>query len=46
MTTLVTGATGFIGGHLVEELVRRGEAVKALVRKTSDTSKLEALGSS
>jgi dihydroflavonol-4-reductase len=44
MTTLITGATGFIGGHLVEELVKRGEAVRALVRKTSDTSKLKALG--
>jgi dihydroflavonol-4-reductase len=44
MTTLITGATGFIGGHLVKELVRRGEVVKVLVRKTSDTSKLQALG--
>jgi len=44
MTTLITGATGFIGSHLVEELVKRGEAVRALVRKTSDTSRLKALG--
>lgn len=44
MTTLITGATGFIGGHLVKELVRRGEVVRVLVRKTSDTSKLQALG--
>lgn len=42
MVTVVTGATGFIGGALVEELVRRGERVRALVRKTSNTSKLEA----
>jgi dTDP-glucose 4,6-dehydratase len=28
---LVTGADGFIGSHLVEHLVRRGEAVRALV---------------
>lgn len=44
MATLITGATGFIGGHLVKELVTRGEVVKALVRKTGDTSKLEAMG--
>lgn len=44
MTTLITGATGFIGGHLVEDLIKRGEVVRALVRKTSDTSKLKALG--
>ncbi len=43
MTTLITGATGFIGSHLTEELVRRGESVKALVRKTSNTSKLETM---
>ena len=29
---LVTGASGFIGGHLVEHLVRAGAAVRAFVR--------------
>ncbi|WP_408895876.1 NmrA family NAD(P)-binding protein [Nocardioides sp. R1-1] len=32
MTTLVTGATGNTGRHVVAELVRRGEAVRALTR--------------
>jgi len=29
---LVTGANGFLGRHLVQELVRRGHAVRALLR--------------
>jgi dTDP-glucose 4,6-dehydratase len=32
---LVTGAGGFIGGHLVERLVREGARVRALVRYNS-----------
>ena len=42
-TCLLTGATGFIGGHLAERLVREGHRVRCLVRATSDTSLLDAL---
>lgn len=35
-TVLVTGAGGFIGSHLVEELLQRGQRVRALVRYTSN----------
>lgn len=40
---LVTGATGFIGLHLVEALVRRGDAVRCLVRPTSRVEPLAQL---
>jgi dTDP-glucose 4,6-dehydratase len=42
---LVTGAGGFIGSHLVEELVKQGEEVRALVRYNSrdDRGLLEEL---
>jgi nucleoside-diphosphate-sugar epimerase len=34
-TVLVTGATGFIGSHLVERLVSEGAVVRCLVRSSS-----------
>lgn len=39
-TVFVTGASGFIGTHLVRELVSRGLRCKCLVRATSNTSEL------
>lgn len=44
MKNLVTGATGFIGSFIAEELVKRGEYVRAFVRSTSNTKFLESLG--
>ncbi len=42
--SLVTGGTGLLGSHFVEQLVRRGRRVRALVRPGSDTRFLESLG--
>lgn len=41
---LVTGATGFIGKHLVRKLVKQEKRVRCLVRKTSDASALRDIG--
>lgn len=37
---LITGATGFVGSHLVEALAARGARIRALVRESSDASLL------
>jgi nucleoside-diphosphate-sugar epimerase len=43
-TYLITGATGFIGGHLAEACAARGLPVRTLARPGSDTALLERLG--
>ena len=41
---LVVGGTGHLGGQVVDALQQRGKQVRALVRPTSEASKLEAKG--
>jgi nucleoside-diphosphate-sugar epimerase len=43
MTILVTGASGFLGSHVAEQLSQRGQKVRALVRKSSNTKFLQGL---
>jgi nucleoside-diphosphate-sugar epimerase len=41
---LITGASGFVGYHLVEGALNRGYEVTAAVRRSSDISNLKAMG--
>ncbi|HYL09677.1 MAG TPA: hopanoid-associated sugar epimerase [Candidatus Acidoferrales bacterium] len=43
MTTLVTGATGFLGSHVARQLVSHGETVRVLVRSASQLRAIEDL---
>src|SRR5713226_5167804 len=43
MSYLITGATGFVGGHLAEACAAKGIAVRTIARPTSDTALLEKL---
>ncbi len=44
MKAVVFGGTGFIGGHVAEQLHLAGHRVTAVVRKTSNTAFLDSLG--
>jgi nucleoside-diphosphate-sugar epimerase len=44
MKTLVTGGTGFVGSHLIEQLVAAGDEVRALVRLNSNRRFVASLG--
>ena len=43
-TCFITGATGMVGSHLAERLIKEGHRVKALVRKSSNFDSLKKLG--
>jgi nucleoside-diphosphate-sugar epimerase len=44
MRALVTGASGFIGGHLCGRLIREGYQVRGLVRDPPQAQRLRSLG--
>ncbi|MFI5322229.1 MAG: SDR family oxidoreductase [Thermodesulfobacteriota bacterium] len=43
MATLVTGATGFLGSHIARKLAGRGDRVRILLRKTSNTINIDKI---
>ncbi len=43
MTALVMGASGFLGSHVTRQLTRRGDDVRVLLRRTSDTRGIDDL---
>ncbi|HET6357454.1 NAD-dependent epimerase/dehydratase family protein [Streptomyces sp.] len=43
MKVLVTGASGFLGSHIVDACLRAGDAVRVLVREESDLSHLRTV---
>lgn len=44
MKAFVTGGTGFVGSHLIEQLRERGDGVVALCRRGSNRELLESIG--
>lgn len=43
MKVLVTGATGFIGSAITRELIKEGQEIKVLIRKSSNTRNIDEL---
>ena len=43
MTTLVTGATGFLGSAIARELLKDGRNIKLLARDNSDLKNIKGL---
>ncbi len=43
MTTLVTGAAGFLGSHVARQIVARGESVRVLMRPSSNNRAISDL---
>lgn len=41
MKVLITGATGFVGGYIVDKCIEMGDEVRVLVRKTSNLDYLK-----
>lgn len=41
---LVTGATGFVGSHLISRLIQSGKSVRAYVRQSANIQNLDRLG--
>ena len=44
MNVMVTGATGLVGGHLIDRLLERGDNVTALVRSPERAAPLATRG--
>ena len=43
MVTVVTGASGYIGSHIVANLLAKGQSVRATVRDVSDPERVDHL---
>jgi len=40
---LVTGVSGYLGGHVVKNLIEKGYSVRGTVRSLNDKSKIDEL---